>query len=79
MDILIFIIGIIFGVITMSIFQINKINEIEQDKTNNFIHKNKIYKKIRELDEYKELTLDVKVHSLYDTYQFAKEQLEKLL
>lgn len=79
MQILIFILGLITGISIMSILQINKITEIRTEITNNYIHKDKIYKRIRELELNSKCTLDVKIHTLSDSIEYAKEELEKLL
>lgn len=79
MQILIFIIGLSLGIFLMSILQINRLNNLRIEIDNNYIHKEKIYKRIRELELNSKCTLDVKIHTLSDTFEYAKEELEKLL
>lgn len=79
MQILIFIIGLSLGIFLMSILQINRLNNLRIEIDNNYIHKNKIYKRIRELELNSKCTLDVKIHTLSDTMKYTIKELEKLL
>lgn len=79
MQILIFIIGLSLGITLMSILQINRLNDIRTEISNNYIHKDKIYKRIKELELNSKCTLDVKIHTLSDSIEYAKDQLEKLI
>lgn len=79
MKILLIIIGYYIGIITMCLFINNKQKEREQEVSNNYIHKNKIYKRIRELELNSKCTLDVKIHTLSDSIEYAIKELEKLL
>ena len=79
MQILIFIIGLSLGIILMSILQINRLNNLRIEIDNNYINKNKIYKRIRELELNSKCTLDVKIHTLSDSIEYAIKELEKLL
>lgn len=79
MQILIFIIGLSLGITLMSILQINRLNNLRIEIDNNYIHKNKIYKRIQELELNSKCTLDVKIHTLSDSIEYAIKELEKLL
>lgn len=79
MQILIFIIGLSLGITLMSILQINRLNNLRIEIDNNYIHKEKIYKRIRELELNSKCTLDVKIHTLSDSIEYSIKQLEKLL
>lgn len=79
MKILLIIIGYYIGIITMCLFINNKQKEREQEISNNYIHKNKIYKRIQELELNSKCTLDVKIHTLSDSIEYAIKELEKLL
>ena len=63
----------------MSILQINRLNNLRIEIDNNYIHKNKIYKRIQELEFNSKCTLDVKIHTLSDSLEYAIIELEKLL
>lgn len=77
MQILTFIIGLLLGIVLMSIIQVNKINDIKIDRDNFYIHKNKIYNLIYNLDiEQKTIK---QTTAKYKQIEYAKEQLEKLL
>lgn len=79
MQILIFILGLITGISIMSILQINRLTEIRTEIANKYINKDKIYKRIRELELNTKCTLDVKIHTLSDSIEYAIKELEKLL
>ena len=63
----------------MSILQINRLNNLRIEIDNNYIPKNKIYKRIQELELNSKCTLDVKIHTLSDSIEYAIKELEKLL
>lgn len=79
MQILIFILGLITGISIMSILQINRLTEIRTEISNKYINKDKIYKRIRELELNSKCTLDVKIHTLSDSIEYSIKELEKLL
>lgn len=79
MQILIFIIGLSLGIILMSILQINRLNDIRTEISNRYINKDKIYKRIHELELNSKCALDVKINTLSDTMEYTIKQLEKLL
>lgn len=79
MQILIFIIGLSLGITLMSILQINRLNDIRTEISNKYINKDKIYKRIQELELNSKCTLDVKIHTLSDTMKYIIKELEKLL
>lgn len=79
MQILIFIIGLSLGITLMSILQINRLNNLRIEIDKNYIHKDKIYKRIQELELNSKCTLDVKIHTLSDSIEYTIKELEKLL
>lgn len=69
-------IGYGIGILFMSLFKISKINDLENEI---ILQKTKIQNRIAELEFHKSCTINTKVHTLSDTYNYIIKDLERLL
>lgn len=70
------IIGYVIGILHMSIFKISEINDLENEI---ILQRTKIQNRIAELEFHKTCTINTKVHTLSDTYNYIIKDLERLL